>query len=170
MNTGAADGIPRSIRERLLVLGALFGGAASLFLPTFRFLGVGNGWQSLWLSVSLLQDPADLLHGTIFLSGPTAAFAAFLWLPTTSFIIGARWLIRGGRLKYIRAAGVASVASFLYTAMAPFILDIQAFLVGFWVWLASLAIIAFVLSPFHPLAGRRAPSNNALQRTRYARR
>jgi hypothetical protein len=136
---GAVTG-RRRVLVTVLLAAVLF--VSSLFLPAVRFLGEGPGWASLLLSGSFLLAPLDLFRHSLFFSPLQKLYSAFLWLP---FVFSVSIFIR---LAIRRSAPVpawlfvAQVISVFYTLGAPFVLSPGVLLVGFYVWLASLAVLA----------------------------
>ena len=115
---------------------------SSLFLPAVRFLGEGPGWASLVLSGSFLLEPLDLFRRSLFFSPLQKLYSTFLWLPFVfSVSIFARLAIR--RSAPVPAwLFVAQLISVFYTLAALVVFAPGFFLVGFYVWLASLASLA----------------------------
>jgi hypothetical protein len=130
----------RRVLVTVLLAAVLF--VSSLFLPAVRFLGEGPGWASLVLSGSFLLEPLDLFRRSLFFSPLQKLYSAFLWLP---FVFSVSIFVRLGIRRSAPVPAwlfVSQVISVFYTLAAPVVFSPGFFLVGFYVWLASLAALA----------------------------
>src|SRR5712692_8434573 len=120
----------------------------SFFLPTTAFLGKGNGAEAVWLSLALTPSAlTGILHPGLLSRGQVAS-SSLGWLINVPFIIVALTILRRRPVpKRMRAILAVAAASAL---ALPRLLEFVDFLVGYYVWCASLMFLLFCTLQVRP--------------------